>query len=147
VEVCLYPKARAAVWPPQPASEDDRSVTRNQSAAPGAATSIIASIAGLIVTRPLAPEMPETLPIPQGSPEHDRACYRAPDRELGSNWGAVAVRQNSAAIGFAAGLAVLTVVNGIEPFGERPALWVDNLLQVTTGLTAAVCCLVVTLAG
>jgi signal transduction histidine kinase len=55
----------------------------------------------------------------------------------------VAVRQNSEAIGFATGVFVLALVNGTEPFGEPPALWVDNLLQMATGLTAAVCGFVV----
>ena len=51
----------------------------------------------------------------------------------------MAVRQRSVAIGFAAGVSTLVVMNGIEPFGERPALWVDNVLQLSTGLTAAIC--------
>jgi signal transduction histidine kinase len=51
----------------------------------------------------------------------------------------VAVRRNSATIGLAAVVAVLVVVNGFEPFGQRAASWVDNLLQLSAGVTAAVC--------
>lgn len=47
------------------------------------------------------------------------------------------------AIGFAASVSVLALVNASEPFGERPALWADNLMQFAMGLMAAVCGFVV----
>jgi diguanylate cyclase (GGDEF)-like protein len=55
----------------------------------------------------------------------------------------MAVRRYPGAIGLVLAVATVVVVNGLEPFGERIALWVDNALQFSTGLGAVVCGFVV----
>jgi diguanylate cyclase (GGDEF)-like protein len=55
----------------------------------------------------------------------------------------MAVRRYPVAIGLVAVVAALVAVNGAAIFGDRIALWVDDALQLGTGLTAAVCGFVV----
>ncbi|TCO49718.1 putative bifunctional diguanylate cyclase/phosphodiesterase [Actinocrispum wychmicini] len=49
------------------------------------------------------------------------------------------VRRYQVATLIAVALAILVVVNGFALWGDRPALWVDDVMQLTTGLTAVVC--------
>ena len=49
------------------------------------------------------------------------------------------VRRYQVAIALVVVMAALVVVNGFALWGDRVALWVDDALQLSMGLTAVVC--------